>query len=306
MLVHLNGQLVEHDRAAVSPFDRGFLFGDALYEGLRSFHDERAGRARVIGLRRHIARMAAGLREARIAWDAKQLGPLTDQLLAANGLHEAFIYWQVSRGTPRLGAGPVRARVPADIERPTVFGYCTPLPPMSDRPALKRASLQPDVRWLRGTLKTTSLIGNIMAASAAHAGCAADEAILVRRVGEHDVVTEGTYTNVALALPDAASLGPVPGLRLVTPALTSAPLLAGVTRDILLSCGCGLSEARVTRADLDRASEVLLIGTTTMVTTVTHIDGRPTRMPEPGPAAIHLLAALLRAIHSGREDVVTD
>ena len=63
MIIHLNGHLVSASEASISPFDRGFLFGDGVYEGLRSF------RGKLVGMDRHIDRMRAGLRESRIEWD---------------------------------------------------------------------------------------------------------------------------------------------------------------------------------------------------------------------------------------------
>lgn len=98
VLIHLNGQLVDSSRASVSVFDRGFLFGDGVYEGIRTTADA-AGRPRVIGLGHHVARMRDGLAESRIAgFDPERLAPLTDELVRANGLVESFIYWQVTRG----------------------------------------------------------------------------------------------------------------------------------------------------------------------------------------------------------------
>ncbi len=141
-----------------------------------------------------------------------------DRLLLANELEDAFVYWQVTRGTPPLGAA-VRTRVPAAGTRPTVFGYCLPLPGLEANagPATKAASIQADVRWLRGKVKSISLVGNIMVAMAA-GDAGADEAILVREVGTRKLMTEGTYTNVLLVTREG---------ELVTPSLDSAPLLPG-------------------------------------------------------------------------------
>src|SRR5437762_13342925 len=105
VIVHLNGALVPASEARISPFDRGFLFGEGVYEGLRSF------RGRVVAMQRHLDRMAAGLKECRLAWDTSQMAGLTESLLAANGMQDAFIYWQVTRGAPAEGQ-PVRTRTP--------------------------------------------------------------------------------------------------------------------------------------------------------------------------------------------------
>ena len=121
MIVHLNGSLLDADAARISPFDRGFLFGDGVYEGLR------ASRSHIIGLPEHVDRLRDGLAETRIAgFDPESLGPISHALLDANGLADAFIYWQITRGVPLPGQ-PLRQRVPG-AGPPTVFGYAAPLP----------------------------------------------------------------------------------------------------------------------------------------------------------------------------------
>lgn len=309
MLVHLNGQLVEHDQARVSVFDRGFIFGDALYEGLRAFDDPRRGHPRVIGLSRHVARLQRGLREVGIEWDATKIGPATDELLAATGLREAFVYWQITRGTPDLSRGPVRLRAPSASSAPTpptVFAYASPLPPAlpapGSPPPTKRIALVPDVRWQRGDLKTTSLIANILVSiDAARAG--ADEAVMVRGDGPAGLVSEGSHTNVVIAT--AAPGGGEHGARrerLRTPDLRSTSILPGVTRDLLLGLEPSIEQGPITREELLSAREVMLVGTTTMVTAVTHVDGRPVNDGVPGPVARRLYARLVEAIREGADE----
>ncbi|MCL4742491.1 MAG: aminotransferase class IV [Phycisphaerales bacterium] len=271
MIVHLNGELVPRDRAAVSAFDRGFLFGDGVYEGLRSFDGW------VIAMDRHIARMREGLAEARIHWDAARLARLTDDLLAANGFKDAFVYWQVTRGTPGPD-DPVRTRLPARSMRPTVFGYCVPTPGLAQcvEPGRVRAATVEDRRWLRGTLKSISLLGNVLAAAEARER-GADDAIMVR----DGLVAESCTCNLVAVDRDG---------QMATPSLDSVPILAGVTRALLPEIAPGV-ESRPVRADeLREASEIVLLGTLTMVASVVELDGRPVGSGEPGPAARRLLA----------------
>ncbi len=290
----------------VSPFDHGFLFGDGVYEGLRAFSHE--GTTRIIGQQRHAARFARGLHACGIAWDAARMATLTRELLEANGLAEAFVYWQVTRGTPDLSAGPVRSRVPKHIGSvdaclsPTVFGYCSPMPALqlaSGAPALKRASLEPDLRWHQGFIKSISLLGNVMAAIAGATAHGADEALFVRTIrdtsgAERQLLTEGSYTNAVVVM------GTGPAARWLTPDDATVSILAGVTRDLLLDIEPRLQRADITRADVLTASEVMLVGTTTMVTTVTHLDGRGIATA-PGPVAKHLHRVLCEAIETGRD-----
>ncbi|MCC6321641.1 MAG: aminotransferase class IV [Phycisphaerales bacterium] len=304
MIVHLNGQLLPATEARISPFDRGFLFGDGVYEGLRSVVDS-AGRSRIIGLGLHIKRMQAGLDEAGIVWDAAAIGPASLGLLKANGHDtggdrpEAFVYWQVTRGTPPAGE-PVRSRVPpaTSAMRPTVFGYCTPQPALNTivAPPTKRASLLRDIRWERGHLKSISLMGNIMLAlEAGSAGM--DEAVLFRRRGDSELVTEGLATNIIAVLPTLAG-----GAEIVTPLLRSVPILAGVTRSILLRHAPEIVERDVMVEELARAAELMFIGTTTLVSSIVSLDGRTIGDGTPGPIARRLLAVLVRAVSTGNDD----
>ena len=271
MIVHLNGELLPRERAAVSAFDRGFLFGDGVYEGLRSFDGW------VIAMDLHAARMREGLAEARIDWDASQLDRMTSELLAANDLRDAFIYWQVTRGTPGPD-DPVRTRLPARPMRPTVFGYCVPTPALAQcvEPARVRAATVDDRRWLRGTLKSISLLGNVLAAAEARER-GADDAIMLR----DGFVAEGCTCNVVVV--DERG-------RMATPSLDSVPILAGVTRALLPEIAPGVESRPVRAAELREASEIILLGTLTMVASVVELDGRPVGAGTPGPAAREVLA----------------
>lgn len=288
MIVHFNSRLVPAHEAHVSVFDRGFLFGDGVYEGLRSTVAP-DGSPRVIGLDLHVERLHAGLREARIGgFDASRLGPLTLELLEANALTEAFIYWQITRGTPPGDAGPARPRVPRGTLPPTVVGFATPVTPVAQclAPELRRVALCTDTRWTRGHLKSISLLGGVLAALEADER-GADDAIMERG----GLVTEGTATNVFLL-----SRG-----RLVTPSLESAPMLAGVTRAMILRADPSIEQRPVRVEELRGAQEVMIVGTKTMVASVVSIDGRPVgTIPAgpsaPAPGAMRLLETLRRAI----------
>ena len=284
VIVHLNGKLVPLAEARVSPFDRGFLFGDALYEGLRAFD------GRVVEMALHVRRLAGGLKEARIAWDAARMDALTYELLKANGLTDAFIYWQITRGTPGPG-DPVRARIPPAGITPTVFGYCVParaLDAYREVP-MKSCITARDTRWHRGHVKSTSLLGCVLASlEADEAG--AEDAILVRE----PLVAEGTSANVLLAIPDGR------GTRLVTPSMESVSILAGVTRDILIREVPAIEQRPVHVLELAKASEIVLLGTLTMVTAVTRLDGKPVGAGRVGPEATRLMDALVRAIRTAK------
>jgi len=276
MLVYLNGSLLPAERATVSAFDRGFVFGDGVYEGLRAFD------GRVRAMDHHVARLAGGLRDMRLDWDAAQLWQIVSMLLDANQLGDAFIYVQVTRGAP--GAGQSwRARVPDGPMVPTVFAFCVPAPPLEQslEPAARTAMTIEDFRWRRGHIKSISLGANVMAALMA-AEQHDDDAIFVR----DGLVGEGTATNVVIAYDG----------RLATPTLEGASILPGVTRALALAGRAGIEARPVTVAELRHADEVLLIGTLTMVAAVVRLDGAPVGDGRVGPMARHLAHALAAAI----------
>lgn len=283
MLVHLNGALIPADQARVSVFDRGFVFGDGVYEGLRTTPGA-GGEPTVIGLAHHVERMRAGVEEARLrGFDAATLGSLTRELVRANGLTDAAVYWQVTRGTPPTGA-PLRSRLPYPGSVPTVFGYAVPAKPVSayTEPEVRRLCTRPDTRWARGHLKSISLLGGVIAAIEADER-GDEDAVFIR----DGLVTEGTATNVFIAK----------GGRLATPALDSAPMLAGVTRALILEADPSIEVRPVTERELRDADEVMLTGTYTMVSSGSTLDGRAIGGGgAPGTMSRRLLATLRCAI----------
>ncbi len=278
MIVYLNGEFLPAERASVNVLDRGFLLGDGVYEGLRAF----GGRAH--SLQRHTRRMREGLAEARIDWNPAGLGDMTHRLLDTAGLQDAFVYWQVTRGSPGPGQ-PARSRVPAGPLTPTVLGFCSPQPSMDayTSPPTIQAAIVEDTRWTRGRLKSVSMLGNVLSAIEA-ADHGAREAIMVR----DGLVTEACACNVILAVP-----GRDGHTELVTPSLESVPILAGVTRQIVLEVDRSIVERPVGAEELERASEIILVGTTSLVTSVTSLNGRAISGGAPGPHAVRLLQAYL-------------
>jgi D-alanine transaminase len=292
MLIHLNGKLLTREQARIDPFDRGFIFGEGVYEGLRSIAWKDS--TRIVGLQQHIRRMQRGLDAAGISHDLSNLGDLSAGLVRANNLRDAFVYWQITGGTPGEG-DPVRSRARGKNTRPTIFGYCAPQPPLTDQstPPVKRAMTLRDIRWEMGWLKSTSLMGNVICAQRAdERRC--DEAVFHR----DGLITEGLATNVVLALPNKSEPG---GVDLVTPSLESAPMLAGVTRQILLKVEPRLRERPIRVEELASAMEIMFLGTITTVASAIELDGKKIGDGVPGPHARRLLSVLIEAIRAGRD-----
>lgn len=281
--VWLQGRLVEEASATVSVYDRGFLFGDGIYELIRFVRRNPAAggeRRHGVALDLHVERLRRSLRLARIeGFDAEELRTICTRLLDANDLDDAAVYLQITRG-----AGPTRSHIPQAGLVPTVFASATACEPLESfrEPAVVSAITLEDLRWRLCQIKTISLMGNILALLEAD-GRGANEAIL-HRDGH---VGEGAYTNVFL----------VRGSTLVTPPVDDdPPILHGVTRaDILaLAPVAGLrAEVRpIPLAELRQADEVLITSSRRFVSAVGTLDGVRVGDGQAGPAARALFRAM--------------
>lgn len=273
--VYLNGQFVPKERATISVEDRGFIFGDGIYEVVRVID------GRIFEWGAHAARMARGLAGIRIAFEQKAIDGLKDvceRLVRDNGLAEgeATVYMQVSRG-----AAPRTHHFPPAGTPPTVYAAASRfVVPREQRESGARAITFPDFRWLRCDLKTVNLLGAVLARQAAvEAG--AYEAILLR----DGIVTEGAATNAFVVVDGVTRTHPLGNL-----------ILPGITRHVVVELmrehGIALVETPVTQAELLRATELFLCGTTTDVQPVISLDGKPVGSGTPGPIARRVQALL--------------
>jgi D-alanine transaminase len=282
-IVFLNGEYLPRELATIPIDDRGFYFGDAVYEVLRVIG------GRYIEPERHVARLARGIRELELPDPAAfGMDPMAaaEVLLDRNDLRsgEATVYIQVSRGvvTPRRHAFP-----PAGT-RPTVLVSVAPFVPKTEQCTVGVAAItHPDLRWQRCDLKTVNLLPNVLANQQATAR-GAYEAILLR----DGIATEGTHS----------SLFAVVGGELRTH--PNGPwILPGVTRDVVLdlarAAGVPVREEAVTARELAVASEIFLTGTTTDVMPVTKLDGQAVGTGAPGSVTRQL--AGLFAAHMAAE-----
>lgn len=261
---YLNGEFVALREARISPLDRGFLFGDSVYEVVPVF----AGR--LFLFKEHFDRLARSLREIRIENPHDNPGwlAIVEQLIARNGGGDVYVYVQVSRGAEygRNHAFPVPA------VKPTVFAMCSPLPVFTE--ALRTTGLSAitveDFRWGRCDIKSTALLANVlMKQQAADAG--ANEAIIVRD-GE---VLEGSSTSVFV----------IKGGVVATPP-NSHRILPGTTRDAALALAKERAKVEIRKITLDelrKADEVWISAATRDVLPVTRVDGAPIGNGRPGP-----------------------
>ena len=278
MRAYLNGRYIDAQDATVSVNDRGFLFGDGVYEVMRGAAGE------LIEPDRHVRRMQRGLDALAIAFGDDRVVGLLDvgrTLLRDNRLmSDALVYCQVTRGTaPRTHHYP-----PRDTP-PTVLVTATPIElPSAQRDRGAAVITLPDIRWARCDIKSVNLLPNVMAKQrAVEAG--ADEAVFVR----DGVITEGASSTVFVVLDGELRTYPL-----------SNYILPGVTREIVLELaqelGIPVRQVPVLADELARATEVILASTYNDVMPVTRVDGRLVGAGVPGAVAQQLYAAFAERI----------
>ena len=243
--VWIDGELLDADRARVSPFDHGLLTGDGVFETLRVY------RKSPFAARRHLERLASSCRAMRLPCpQADVLRRAMADVVAANGLESARLRITVTGGTAPLGSD--RAGVV-----PTVIVAAGPLTDWPPATAVVTVPWPRNERAALAGVKTISYGENVVALAYARER-GAGEAIFANLSGN---LCEGTGTNVFLAV----------GGRLVTPPLSSG-CLAGVTRDLVLAL-LDVVEDDVPLSALASAGEAFLSSSTREVQPISSVDG---------------------------------
>ncbi len=268
MTLYLNGQYMPIEQGRVSVEDRGFQFGDGVYEVIRFYG------GKPFRMKDHLRRLQLSLEGIRIPLPESL--PRVEEVCrrVAEGEPEAQVYLQVTRGAaPRVHA------FPKGELRPTFVAYARAAQRHPDGKtfALKRLL---DDRWGRCHLKVVCLLANILGRQqAVEAGC--DEGLFVRDDG---TVTEGTSSNAFFILNG----------RLVTHPATNR-ILNGVTREAVLQVAraekIAVDERPVTLEEALAADEAFMTGTLTEIMPAVTIDGKPVGVGKAGPVALRLRAA---------------
>jgi len=282
-VVYVNGSFVPRADARVSVEDRGFVFGDGVYEVIRAIN------GRLFASRFHNDRLRRSLEGIRITLaqgdTPERFADIGRQLLKENDLlsGEATVYMQVTRGaTTRVHNFP-----PSPIP-PTVYISVARFTPYADLARTGASAIShPDLRWGRCDLKTLNLLPNVLASQAAKER-GAFEAMLIR----DGVVTEGAKTNF---------FGVVNGSLRTHPCDTH--ILPGITRSVLRDLasdvGIALDETPIKAEEIPRLSELFLTGTTTDVMPVVKLDDRAVGDGKPGELTKRLQRVLAESLASG-------
>jgi len=270
-LVYLNGEYLRLGDAKVSVLDRGFIFGDGVYEVVPAYG------GKPLRMDAHLARLersmaAIGIRCGlrRADWENRVL-----ELIARAGPADCMAYIQVTRGVAKRDHG-----FPEGVE-PTVFCMVSPF----KRPdaALRERGLSaigaPDQRWLRCDIKSVSLLGNVLARQAAV------------EAGVDDVIQ---FRDGYLSEGSAANIWVVKGGTLLAPPrgnLILEGIRYGLMEELAQQCGIPFQMRPITEAEVASADELMLTSATKEVLPITRYDGRPVAHGGPGPVYARLRAA---------------
>jgi D-alanine transaminase len=260
----LNGTFLPLEDACVPVMDRGFLFGDGVYEVIPVYG------GKLFRLAHHLKRLENSLEAVRIGnpLSGKEWETMLMELVSRNEGADQAVYLQVTRGV----AAKRDHAFPADT-RPTLFAMSTPMATAVDIDTITGATAitLPDIRWNHCNIKAITLLPNVMLRQqAVDAGAA--EAILIK----DGYAIEGAASNIFIVKSGLLSTPP-----------NSPALLPGITRDLIIELAASHSipfrEADITAADLFDADEIWLTSSTREISPVTRLDDTVISAGKPGP-----------------------
>jgi len=264
MTVYLNGEFLPVTEAKISVLDRGFIFGDGIYEVIPVYS------RRPFRLKEHLQRLRHSMDSIRLAnpHSDAEWTQLLEELIARNTPADQYLYLHITRGAAKRDHAFPNPSVP-----PTVFVMSNPLttPPETLLSSGISAITAQDNRWLRCDIKAISLLPNVLLRQMAiDAGCA--ETLMIR---DDEFMTEGAASNI-FAVKNSTLLAP-PKDHLMLP---------GITYDVVLELaaanGIPHQVRKVMKEEVFSADELLLTSSTKEVLAITQLDGKPVGTGKPG------------------------
>ncbi|MBT4837673.1 MAG: D-amino acid aminotransferase [Methylococcales bacterium] len=255
-LIYLNGQFITRDKAVISVMDRGFLFGDGVYEVIPAYSQ------RLFRLKEHIERLNHSLKAVRIKnpYTDQQWQEIIDKLIQNNEGSNQSIYLQITRGSDTI-----REHLCSETIEPTVFIMSNSIkqPSFADMEKGISVTTVTDIRWHRCDIKAITLLPNILMKMQAHDD-GANEAILIR----NGLATEGAASNLFIVQNDT----------LITPPKSSM-LLPGITRDLIIELAkqhhITSIEENIKEDQLFQADEIWLSSSTKEIRPIISINKTP-------------------------------
>ncbi len=275
-ICYLNGEIGPLASARISVLDRGFLFGDGVYEVVPVY----AGH--LFCWDRHLRRLARSLSEIRISTALDNLAEAVHKLLQETKLSDAVIYIQITRGAENTR----RHAFPQPPVAPTVSMMVMPRKPIAAEKIRNGVScrLSDDYRWLRGDIKSISLLGAVLAAEEAVSNHH-EETIFIRQ----GTLTEASSSNVQIIVDN----------KIITP-LNDYRILPGITGEVMLETandlGVEILSRDITRAELMAADEIWLTSSTREMLPVVALGGVMIGGGKPGGLFKRVHAALRQRI----------
>lgn len=258
-IVYLKGEYLPLSAAKISVLDRGFLFGDGVYEVIPAYS------GKLFCLEAHLQRLSNSLHAIRlnVLFDTEQWLDILQPLLIEGDAQ--YIYLQITRGV----ADKRDHAFPEQCE-PTIFAMCSAIVPFAYSQGVKAITLD-DMRWALCNIKATTLLGNILLRQqAVDKQCA--EAILIKE----GYATEGAASNVFAVIDDVLTTPPI-----------SNEILPGITRDVIIDLaqenGLNVREEPISLAALQTASEIWLTSSTREILPVNSLDDKPVGSGQIGP-----------------------
>jgi D-alanine transaminase len=265
MTIYLNGQFMPIEEAKISVLDRGFIFGDGVYEVIPVYS------RKAFRLPEHLLRLQHSLDGIQLANPHSDAAwtTLINELISHHLAEDQYLYLHITRGVAKRDHAFPNPPVP-----PTVFMMSYPLltPPAELLHSGVACVTAPDNRWLRCDIKAISLLPNVLLRQRAiDAGCA--ETILIR---DNMFMTEGAASNIFV----------VKDGRLLAPPKNNL-MLPGITYDVILEIASANSiphqVRKIAAAEVFAADELLLTSSTKEVLAITKLDGKPVGAGKPGP-----------------------
>lgn len=270
--VYLNGTITPLSEAKIPVLDRGFIFGDGIYEVIPVYQ------RKLFRSAQHLQRLFRSLAAVSIAnpHDVQGWLALIEEVVRRHPAEDQLVYMQVTRGVAqRMHA------FPRNEPTPTVFIMSNPLLPLSDEARANGVACisMEDRRWLHCEIKSISLLGNVLAAQNA-AVHEASESIQFR----DGFLTEGSASNVWI-VKNGCLIGP-PRDNLILEGIRY-----GLMEELCAADRIPFETRRITRAEVFAADEVLLSSASKEVLAVVTIDDQPIANGKPGPIYKKLYAA---------------
>ena len=286
---YLNGEISTLDTVRISPLDRGFIFGDGVYEGIAVYG--RPGQApQPFRFDQHMARLARGLKETRIPnpHTPAEWRQVAQDLIAAYAQSPAaqqplpqdwFFYFQVTRGVA-LRDHPMLPDL-----APTVFATCLPMKPPTPEQRTRGVACvtADDFRWQKAHIKSISLLGAVFARQISF-----EQGALETVMFRDGFLSEAAASNVWVVKDGVVSGPPKDNLVL-------EGIRYGAIEELCRQQGIGFALRRIPRAEVLAADELLLSSATKEVLPITTLDGQPVGTGQPGPVYRKLYDGYQRA-----------